>query len=102
MYNILVVDDDVQMLELIGQLLQREGYNVQVAASAEHAMEIVDAGVPDLFMIDAALPEIDGLALCRQLRKFPKTRSQPIIFITGADSPYDVADALAAGGMISS
>ena len=71
---------------------------MQVAASAEHALEIVDEGVPDLFMIDASLPEIDGLALCRQLRKYPKTRSQPIIFITGADSPYDVADALAAGG----
>lgn len=98
MYNILVVDDDMQMLELIGQLLSREGYSVQSAYSAEHALELVENDVPDLFMIDAALPQVDGLALCRRLRKYPKTQSQPIIVITGHDSPYDVADALAAGG----
>jgi DNA-binding response OmpR family regulator len=101
MYNILVVDDDMQMLELIGQLLRREGYGVQAAYSAEQALDIIendtDSEVPDLFMIDAVLPRLDGLALCRQLRKHPRTQSQPIIVITGQDSHIDVADALAAG-----
>lgn len=100
MYNILVVDDDMQMLELIGQLLRREGYGVQAAYSAEQALDIVEHdadNMPDLFMIDAVLPKIDGLALCRQLRKHPRTQSQPIIVITGQDSHIDVADALAAG-----
>ena len=98
MYKILVVDDDTQMVELIAQLLQREGYGVLTAYSADEAMAIVEKQTPDLFIIDAVLPMTDGLALCRQLRRHPKGKEQPIIFVTGHDSPYDVTDALAAGG----
>src|SRR5690606_18519978 len=98
MYKILVIDDDTQMLELVSQLLEREGYEVQMAQSAVEALAMVDRHVPDIFLIDAVMPGIDGLALCRQLRRNPKTKNQPILFITGHDSPYDVTDALAAGG----
>ena len=98
MYTILVVDDDVQMLELISQLLEREGYDVQTAGSADVALAMAERQVPDLFIIDAVLPEVDGLALCRLLRRNPKTRQQPIMFITGHGSPFSVTDALAAGG----
>ena len=63
MYTILVVDDDVQMLELISQLLEREGYHVQTAESADTALMMVERQLPDLFIIDAVLPEIDGLSL---------------------------------------
>jgi two-component system, OmpR family, alkaline phosphatase synthesis response regulator PhoP len=98
MYKILVVDDDMQMLELISQLLEREGYDVQTAESAEDALVMVHRQVPDLLILDAVLPGVDGLALCRQLRRNPKVKDSPILFITGHDSPYSVTDALAAGG----
>lgn len=97
MYKILVIDDDMQMLELLGQLLEREGYNIQCAESAEDALMAVDRHTPDLIVIDAVLPGADGLALCRQLRRNPKTKNQPILVITGHDSPFDVTDALNAG-----
>ncbi len=98
MYKILVVDDDTQMLELIAQLLEREGYDVQTAETADEVIALIEVESPDLFIIDAVLPMMDGLALCRQLRHHPSGKDQPIIFITGHDSPYDVTDALEAGG----
>lgn len=97
MYKILVVDDDIQMLELIGQLLEREGYEVQAAESAEDALMSVQRQVPDLFIVDAMLPGVDGVTLCRQLRRNAKAKDRPILLITGHDSPYDVTDALDAG-----
>jgi DNA-binding response OmpR family regulator len=98
MHKILVVDDDAQMLELIGQLLEREGYTVNTALSAQQALDIVERDTPHLVIIDLYLPGVDGLTLCRQLRKKPRSRSLPVIFITGYDSTYTVADALGGGG----
>ena len=98
MYKILVVDDDVQMLELIGQLLEREGYRVMTATSAREVTTLLKSHVPDLFIIDVMLRDVDGLTLCRQLRRDQHTKNQPIIFIASQNSPYDVTDALAVGG----
>ena len=49
-------------------------------------------------MIDVTLPVMDGLSLCHYLRRDPRTRNQPILFIADEDSPYEIADALNAGG----
>jgi DNA-binding response OmpR family regulator len=98
MYDILVVDDDPQTLDMVELVLKREGYNVIRAFSANEALKIVETTTPDLFIIDAVLPESDGLTLCRRLRGNPQTKEVPIIFVTGRNSPYSVADALAAGG----
>ena len=98
MYKILVVDNDMQMLELIGQLLEREGYHVLPASSAREVTTLLNTQLPDLFIIDVTLGAADGIALCRLLRRDPRTRSQPVIFIAGQDSTCDVAVALAAGG----
>lgn len=97
MYKILVIDDDQQMLELISQLLEREGYDIQTADSAEDALRIVQSQVPDLFIVDAILPGIDGITLCRHFRRNSRTKDRPILIVTGHDSPFNVTDALAAG-----
>lgn len=98
MYDILVIDDDPQTLDMVELVLRREGYNVMRSFSATDALQIVEKATPDLFVIDAVLPDLDGLSLCRKLRANPQTREVPILFVTGRDSPYDVAEALAAGG----
>ncbi len=97
MHRIFVVDDDTQMLSLIGQLLEREGYLVSTATSAEQVLAAIERETPNLFIIDAVLPGMDGMKLCHQLRKHPKVAHLPIIFITGHDSPCTIADALEAG-----
>lgn len=98
MYEILVVDDDAQTLDMVELVLKREGYTVIRAFSATEALQTIEKTVPDLFVIDAVLPEMDGLSLCRTLRSHAQTANIPIIFVTGRDSPYSVAEALNAGG----
>ncbi|GIL09385.1 MAG: DNA-binding response regulator [Chloroflexota bacterium] len=98
MPTILIVDDDAQMLELMGQLLEREGYDVGLAASSAEALLFVEQTPPDLFIIDLLLPGEDGLALCQKLRRNPRTATLPVVFITGEDAVYSVGEALAAGG----
>jgi DNA-binding response OmpR family regulator len=98
MYDILVVDDDAQVLDMVELVLKREGYTVQRAYSASEALKLIESTTPDLFVIDAVLPEMDGLELCRKLRAYNQTASVPIIFVTGEGSPYTVAEALNSGG----
>lgn len=98
MYEILVVDDDAQTLDMVELVLKREGYTVIRAFSAQEALNTIEETTPDLFIIDAVLPEMDGLTLCRKLRSLPQTSGIPIIFVTGNESPYSVAEALNAGG----
>lgn len=98
MHNILIVDDDAQMLDMVELVLRREGFNVARAFSARDALTQVDQSTPDLLLIDAMLPDLDGLALCRKLRTLSQTANTPIIFLTGYDAPFSVVDALGVGG----
>lgn len=98
MHNILIVDDDAQMLDMVELVLRREGFNVARAFSARDALGQIDSLPPDLLLIDAMLPDLDGLALCRKLRTLSHTANTPIIFLTGYDAPFSVVDALGAGG----
>ncbi len=98
MYEIMIVDDDAQVLDMVELVLKREGYHVLRAFSAQDALETVESATPDLFVIDAMMPEMDGLNLCRKLRAQPHTANTPIIFLTGSNSPHSVVDALNSGG----
>jgi DNA-binding response OmpR family regulator len=98
MYEIMIVDDDAQVLDMVELVLKREGYRVLRAYSAHSALEMLEKTTPDLFVVDALLPEVDGLALCRKLRALPHTSNSPIIILTGQNSSYGVVDALNSGG----
>ncbi len=98
MYEIMIVDDDAQVLDMVELVLKREGYQVQRAYSAQDALEMAESEAPDMFVIDAMMPDMDGLTLCRKLRTQPHTTKTPILFLTGSNSPHSVVDALSAGG----
>ena len=98
MYEIMIVDDDAQILDMVELVLKREGYSVKRAFSARDALEQVEVNTPDLFVIDAMMPEMDGISLCRRLRTQPHTSNTPIIFLTGNNNPQNVVDALNSGG----
>lgn len=98
MYEIMIVDDDAQVLDMVELVLKREGYQVQRAYSAQDALDMVEEEAPDMFVIDAMMPDMDGLTLCRTLRSKPHTSKTPILFLTGSNSPHTVVDALNAGG----
>jgi two-component system, cell cycle response regulator DivK len=95
-YVLLVEDNETnQMLTMA--VLQRDGYRVEVAATADEALAVLKAGKPDLILMDVQLPGKDGLALTRVLKKNPDTASIPVVAMTAHAMSGDEALALAAG-----
>ena len=80
--KILIVDDDVDSLKLIGLMLKRQGYDVTVADSGGKALSKADAEIPSLIILDVMMPDMNGLDVCRRLRANPKTANIPIIMFT--------------------
>lgn len=83
---ILIVDDDRAILAALQRLLEREGYRVQSAVSAEEAMAFLEAQPVELALLDISLPGQDGLSLCRQMRG---QWHFPVIMLTGRGSTVD-------------
>jgi CheY-like chemotaxis protein len=79
---ILVVDDHPLNLKLTRLLLSNEGYDVQVAANAEHALEVLQAFKPKLILMDLQLPGMDGFELTKQLKADSATRDVIIVALT--------------------
>ncbi|HJV77210.1 MAG TPA: response regulator transcription factor [Paludibacter sp.] len=87
-YRILVVDDEEDLCEILQFNLETEGYQVDVAYSAEEALK-KDISVYNLLLLDVMMGEISGFKMARTLRENPKTASIPIIFLTAKDSETD-------------
>jgi CheY-like chemotaxis protein len=94
---VLVVDDNEAGQLLVSTVLQLEGFQVDLAGSAEEVVEGVNARRPDLILMDVQLPGQDGLTLTRQLKADPATAAIPIIALTAHAMPGDQELALAAG-----
>jgi CheY-like chemotaxis protein/MinD-like ATPase involved in chromosome partitioning or flagellar assembly len=80
--KILVVDDDIDSLKLIGLMLQRQGYEVMAATTGNQAMQKATSDIPDLIILDVMMPDMDGYEVCRRLRANPNTQPVPIIMFT--------------------
>ncbi len=92
---ILVVDDDPHILEVIGFALQNAGFTPLFAADGISALARIKAAPPKLLVLDIGLPEMDGLALCREVRKFSDL---PILFLSARDEEIDRVIGLEIGG----
>lgn len=97
MYEVLIIDDDAQTLDMVELVLRREGYRILRALTPSAAFKLLKTYTPDIFVVDALLPEMDGYTLCRKLRELPHVAHTPIIFLTAQNSPTGVVDALNAG-----
>ena len=95
--KILVIDDEEDILELVGYNLTKEGYSVKGATSGEEALVGVKAWLPDLILLDLMLPGVDGLDLCRQLTRDIKTAHIPIIMLTARSEDTDIVIGLELG-----
>ncbi len=97
--NILIADDNPVNLKFLSKILSKQGYDVQMAASGKLALELVQATLPDLILLDIMMPEIDGYQVCQQLKASPTTQDIPIIFISALTEAFDKVKAFAAGGV---
>lgn len=96
--TVLVVDDEPTNVAILRALLERD-YRVAVAASGEAALDLVAQAKPDLVLLDALLPGIDGFEVCARLKAQPANAAIPVVFMTGLDHAEDAARARAAGAV---
>ncbi|WP_022868115.1 MtrAB system response regulator MtrA [Schaalia vaccimaxillae] len=92
--RILVVDDDVALAEMIGIVLEAEGYAVTTCADGAQAVEQFSTTNPDLVLLDVMLPGLDGIEVCRRIRR---ESDVPIVMLTARSDTADVVSGLEAG-----
>ncbi len=86
MNPILVVDDNEQIVDILSQYIKKEGWPMLAAKTGEEALSLFDAAEPSLILLDIMLPGMDGLEVCRRIRR---VSSVPILMITARDEDAD-------------
>ena len=95
--TILVVDDEPVLVDTIAYNLEQAGYQVITAADGASALEAAQRITPDLIILDIMLPEMDGLEVCRQLRREKNTATTPIMMLTAKGDEIDKVVGLEVG-----
>jgi two-component system alkaline phosphatase synthesis response regulator PhoP len=95
--KILVVEDESDLRELMTYNLTREGYRVVTAENGAEGLRKARKEAPDLLLLDLMLPDLDGIEICRRLKKDPLTASLPIIMVTAKSEELDVVLGLGVG-----
>ncbi|MDR9498686.1 MAG: response regulator [Hydrogenovibrio sp.] len=95
--NILVVDDDPTARKVLRTQLVLSGYQVTTAGDGNSAIKAVTKQTPDLILLDIMMPDISGLAVCRQLREEFDANNLPIILVTAKNRSDDIIEGLKAG-----
>ncbi|RAU83811.1 response regulator transcription factor [Pontibacter arcticus] len=96
-YKVLVVDDDPDIVEMLQYNLTREGYDVAQAENGLKAIAEAQTFKPDIILMDVMMPQLDGIAACRQLREFSHFRNTHIIFLTARSEEFSEVAAFDAG-----
>jgi len=91
---ILVVDDDEDLAEMLGIVLNSAGYEVDLVNHGDDVLEIFRANKPDLILLDVMLPGIDGIEICRQIRSESMV---PIVMLTAKSDSLEIVQGLEAG-----
>ena len=97
MLRILTVDDSVAMRQLVSATLSSAGYEVLQAGSAREALQIAGDKLVDLIITDVNMPQMDGIALVRELRGLATYRDKPLLFLTTESSSARKMEGRAAG-----
>ena len=95
--KILVVDDEASIRMLLREILFAEGYTVITAGDGREALPMTLKDQYDLIITDIRMPQLDGLTLCKALRKNEVTKDIPVLILTGLSAPEHLRDALEAG-----
>lgn len=95
--KILIVEDEPQMLRVIGLTLEKLGHRIAAAQTAVAARAQIQAGIPDLIILDVMLPGTSGLELCHELRQDPATATVPILMLSALGQVPDKVAGLNAG-----
>lgn len=95
--KILIVDDDIETLRLVGLMLQRQGFQIVAANNGAQALAQASHEQPDLILLDVMMPDMDGYQVTRLLRKDPQTSLTPILMFTAKSQVDDKVTGYEAG-----
>jgi two-component system alkaline phosphatase synthesis response regulator PhoP len=95
--KILLVDDEPDILEIVGYNLTQEGYQVVTASNGKEAVQKAKKELPQLIIMDVMMPEMDGMEACEQIRKLPELSHVIITFLTARNEDYSQVAGFEAG-----
>jgi DNA-binding response OmpR family regulator len=96
---ILIVDDNISNLQVLGALLSQKGYEIAVATDAEKALEFLEKDYPDLILLDVMMPGTDGYELCQKIKTIDELIEIPVLFLTALTDPDDIIKGFDSGGV---
>jgi DNA-binding NarL/FixJ family response regulator len=96
---VLVVDDSPETLSMLNATLDQAGMTSLVALDGHQALSIARRMLPDMLLLDACMPDMDGFEVCRQLKGDPELKSIPVIFMTGLSDTESVVKGFEVGGI---
>jgi diguanylate cyclase (GGDEF)-like protein len=96
--NILVVDDTLDNLRLLGKILESQQYTVLKSLNGRMALQAAHRNLPDLILLDISMPEMNGYEVCQHLKASEATANIPVIFISALDQVHDKVWAFEMGG----
>jgi len=95
--KILIIDDDLDTLRLVGMMLQKQGYQILAASNGRQGLDLALAEIPNLILLDVMMPQMDGYEVARNLRSNPKTVDIPILMFTAKSQLEDKVTGFEAG-----
>ena len=88
--KLLMIEDDARLAAMVADYLTQSGFAVQLAADGQHGLAAVQAGAPELVILDLMLPDMDGLEVCRRIRALPGALARtPVLMLTAKGDPMD-------------
>jgi DNA-binding response OmpR family regulator/DNA-binding CsgD family transcriptional regulator len=96
---VLVVDDSIDTIHMLNDVLEDENFTVLVALEGAQALTITQNMRPDIILLDAIMPNMDGFETCKRLKQNPRLADVPIIFLTGLSDSEHIVKGLGAGGV---
>jgi twitching motility two-component system response regulator PilG len=87
--TVMIVDDSPTIRKILGLTLERAGYKVVAEPDGESAIERLVHFVPDLILLDIAMPKLDGYEVCKRIRQDPRTASVPVVMLSGKGAMFD-------------
>jgi DNA-binding response OmpR family regulator len=89
-HQLLMIEDDARLARMVADYLGQSGFAVSQAADGQHGLAAVQAGAPDLVILDLMLPDMDGLEVCRRIRALPGALARtPVLMLTAKGDPMD-------------
>ncbi len=95
--KILLVDDEQDILEIVGYNLSQEGYKIVTASNGKEAIAVAKKELPQLIIMDVMMPEMDGMEACENIRKIPELSNVIITFLTARSEDYSQVAGFDAG-----